>query len=154
MDGRNVRSVIPIVLAVGFLAAIVPFGARPAIEACRLAYQLRSVPVPERKVFLIGAWVRDVERLRRATPAGSSIDLVMIGPEARDLAVLSAAMLQPRDCRIFAGWEAWRKRERAHFLQGTQSANAPPGLATPPAQVVVALDVSDAQPFRAVERPR
>jgi len=104
----------------------------------------------ERRPALFGSWFRSVERLRDATPDDATIDIVMLSPAGRDLAVLSGAVLQPRDCRFFDGWDAWKRRERADFLHDDRAANAAPGPPPGPAAFVIAIDPGAREPVSVV----
>jgi len=127
-------------LAVAFLAVTIVAGAPRLYETATLAYHLARVPDLEtRRLTVFGPWYAGVQRLRRETPPDATIDFVLLRPEARGIAVLAATELLPRDVRLFEGWEAWKRRERATLLRDARAANAvgsPPG----PAQFVVTVD--------------
>ncbi len=114
--------------------------------------RLRSTE--ERRLVLFGPWYASVQHLRTAIPAKATVDFVMLTPDARDLAVLGGAELQPRDVRFFDGWEAWKLRKRAEFLHDARAANAAPGLALTSAQFVVTVDPKSDPPFRIVPAPQ
>lgn len=143
------------VAIVVFVAASVIAGAPRLVETLRLARELARQPDAEgRRVVIFGPWYAAVQRLRDATPANATIDFVMLRAEARDIAVLGAAELQPRDVRLFDGWDAWRARNRAILLHDDRAANAVPGPPPLPAQFVVVVDPAADPPFRIVEAPR
>lgn len=138
------RRALPIAL---FLATIVPYGAPRYAATLRLARDLAKRPMEERRAELFGGWYADAMRLRAETPPNASIDFVMLTPAARDAAILAGAALQPRDCRYFDGWEAWRARRRAEFVHDARAVNAPPGPPPGPADVVVAVDAAAEHPL-------
>lgn len=141
------RLALLVLLAAGTVAA----GARRIGDTARLARELARLPDLEaRRTQLFGPWYAAVADLRRAIPADAAIDFVMLRPEARDIAVLGAAELQPRDVRLFDGWEAWRARRRATLLHDARAANAVPGPPPAPAQFVVAVDPAATPPLRIV----
>ncbi|HEV2721561.1 MAG TPA: hypothetical protein VG323_16180 [Thermoanaerobaculia bacterium] len=126
----------------GFVATIVPYGAPRYAATLRLARDLARLPMEQRRAELFGGWYADAMTLRRETPPTASIDFVMLTPAARDAAILAGAALQPRDCRYFDGWEAWRVRRRAEFVHDARAVNAAPGPPPGPADVVVAVDAA------------
>ena len=137
------------VAAVLIVATSIAAGGPRLYDTARLAVQLARVDGLEaRRALLFGDWYRHVQRLRDATPPGATIDFVMVRPEARDIAVLGAAELQPRDVRLFDGWEAWRARKRAELLRDARAANAVPGPPPSPARLVVVVDPAAPEPFR------
>jgi len=138
------RRALPIAL---FLATIVPYGAPRYLGALREARGLAKLPMAQRRAELFGTWYADTLRLQAAVPRTASIDFVMLTPAARDVAVLAGATLQPRDCRFFDGWDAWRARRRFAFLQDARAANAAPGPPPGPADAVVVVDASAVHPL-------
>ena len=138
-----------VALLVLIVAATVAAGARRLYDTAALATQMARLPDLEaRRAQLFGAWYGGVQRLRDATPPDAAIDFVMIRPEARDIAVLAAAELQPRDVRLFDGWDAWKQRKRAVLLHDARAANAAPGPPPSRAQLVVIVDPQAPEPFR------
>jgi hypothetical protein len=141
----NVR----IALLVLIVASSVIAGARRLFDTAQLAVQLaRSPDLEARRRVLFGSWYEGVQRLRRETPPDATIDFVMLRAEARDIAVLGAAELQPRDVRLFDGWDAWKRRQRAELLHDARAANAAPGPPPGAARFVVIVDPAAAEPFR------
>lgn len=106
----------------------------------RLSASLAQKTPEERRASLFAPWYADVVRLRNDVPRHASIDLVMISPRARDVAVLAGPLLQPRDVRYFDGFADWQARRRAVFLLGDKAANAVPGPPPGPADVTVMVD--------------
>ena len=138
-----------IALLVLIVATTVVAGAKRLYDTAHLAARLAREPDLEtRRRVLFGEWYGGVQRLRRDTPPSATIDFVMLRPEARDIAVLGAAELQPRDVRLFDGWEAWRARKRADLLHDARAANAAPGPPPSRAQYVVVVDPSAEEPYR------
>lgn len=136
-------------LIVLIVASSVVSGARRLYDVAHLAVQLARQPdLDTRRRVLFGPWFEGVQRLARETPPSATIDFVMLRPEARDIAVLGAAELQPRDVRLFDGWEAWKQRKRAELLHDTRAANAAPGPPPSRARLVVTVDPSLPEPFR------
>jgi hypothetical protein len=132
-----VRNAILVLLVAGTMLT----GAKRLYETVDLAYHLARIPDLEtRKLTLFGPWYAGVQRLRRETPPDATIDFVLLRPEARDIAVLGAAELQPRDVRLFDGWENWKARRRAELLHDARAANAAPGPPPSPARFVVVVD--------------
>ena len=122
-------------------------------DTARLAYHLRALPDLEaRRAVLFGPWYAAVQQVRHDTPANATIDFVMVRPEARDIAVLAAAELQPRDVRLFDGWDAWKARRRAELLHDARAANAVPGAPPAPAQFVFMVDPAAASPLHEIRR--
>jgi hypothetical protein len=74
-------------------------------------------------------------------PPAATVDIVMLGPGARESAVFLGAELAPRDVRFFDGWEAWRARRRAVFMNDPRAANAAPG--PPPGPATVVLEIGE-----------
>jgi hypothetical protein len=130
------------------VAGTVIAGAKRLADTVRLSYQLARLPDLEtRRATLFGPWYEGVQQLRRETPSDAPIDFVMLRPEARDIAVLAAAELQPRDVRLFDGWSAWERRTRAELLHDARAANAVPGPPPAPARFVVVVDPKGVQAF-------
>lgn len=135
------------------VASTVFAGGKRLGDTARLAYHLRALPDLEaRRAVLFGPWYVAVQQVRRDTPANATIDFVMVRPEARDIAVLAAAELQPRDVRLFDGWEAWKERRRAVLLHDARAANAVPGPRPAPAQFVFVVDPAAEPPLRELRR--
>ncbi len=141
---------VRIIFILVILAAIVPSGIRRQIETLRLVSALSGRSMEERRSFLFGRWYEEAQRLARTIPPAAPVDLVMIGPDARDVAVLSGALLHPRDCRFFDGWEAWKRRERARFLHDDRAANAVPGPPPQRAEFLVVVDPAAEPPLQIV----
>lgn len=138
-----------VAILVLIVASTVLAGVKPLADTARLSYQLACLPDLEtRRATLFGSWYPGVQRLRRETPPDATIDFVMLRPEARDIAVLGAAELQPRDVRLFDGWTAWKQRKRAELLHDARAANAVPGPPPSPARFVVVVDPAAPEPFR------
>ena len=132
-----------------FVASTAFAGAKRLLDTGRLARDLARLDnVETRRATLFGPWYIAVQQLRRQLPPDATVDFILLRPEARDIAVLGAAELQPRDVRLFDGWDAWRARTRAELLHDARAANAVPGLATPPAQFVVIVDPGANPPLR------
>ena len=138
------RRALPIAL---FLGTIVPFGAPRYLAVLREVRGLARLPMERRRVELFGNWYADAVRLQREVSPTKSIDFVMLTPAARDVAVLAGAALQPRDCRYFDGWDAWRARRHAEFLHDARAANAVAGPPPAPADVVVVVDAAEEHPL-------
>ncbi len=142
---------VRIAILVLIVASTVFAGAKRLSETGRLARDLAKLPDLEaRRTMLFGTWYIAVQQLRRDIPADATIDFVMLRPDARDIAVLGAAELQPRDVRLFDGWDAWKRRARAELLHDARAANAAPGPLPAPAQFVVAVDPTAQPPLRLV----
>ena len=134
-----------------FVASTVFAGAKRLAETTTLAYGLARLPdLESRRARVFGPWYESVRRLRNETPSDATIDFVMVRPEARDIAVLGAAELQPRDVRLFDGWTAWELRTRAELLHDARAANAVPGPPPSPARFVVSVDPQAAEPLQIV----
>jgi hypothetical protein len=132
------------------LASVVA-GASRLLGVTRLALDMARRPtLAERRLALFGPWYGGVQQLAAATPRDATIDFVMIVPEARDIAVLGGADLQPRDVRFFDGWDAWKQRKRAEFLHDAHAANAATGAPPSPARFVVTVDPRSDPPCRLV----
>lgn len=128
-------------ILVFIVATTILSGAKRLYETADLAWHLGQIrDLEARKLTLFGPWYAGVQRLRRETPPDATIDFVMLRPEARDIAVLGAAELQPRDVRLFDGWEHWKARRRAELLHDARAANAAPGPPPSAARFVVAVD--------------
>lgn len=138
------RRALPVAL---FLATIVPYGAPRYVAALREARDLAKLSMAQRRAELFGNWYADAMQLQAALPRNASIDFVMLTPAARDVAVLAGAALQPRDCRFFDGWDAWRARRRYAFLRDARAANAAPGPPPGPADAVVVVDAAAEHPL-------
>jgi len=137
-------AVVVLVVATSVIA-----GARRLYDSAHLAAQLARTPDLETsRRLLFGHWYEGLQQLRRETPPDATIDFVMLRPEARDIAVLGAAELQPRDVRLFDGWNAWKRRKRAELLHDARAANAAPGPPPSRAQLVVIVDPQATEPFR------
>lgn len=133
-----------------FAASIVPYALPAYRDGLRQAAELRPQPMEERKAMLFAPWYAEAVELGRRVPRHGSIDFVMVTPNARDIAVLAGAVLQPRDVRFFDGWDAWRTRTRARFLHDERAANAAAGPPPAPSDVVVAVDPAATPQFRVV----
>jgi hypothetical protein len=142
-----VRIAILVLLVAGSVFA----GAKRLADTGRLARDLQALPdVEARRTRLFGGWYAAASQVRDRTPANATIDFVMVRPEARDIAVLAAAELQPRDVRLFDGWDAWKQRTRAMLLHDARAANAVPGPPPAPAQFVFAVDPGAEPPLREI----
>jgi hypothetical protein len=138
-----------VALLVLLVASSLFAGAKRLVDTGRLALDLaRLDDLETRRATLFGPWYVAVQQLRREIPANATVDFVMVRPDARDIAVLGAAELQPRDVRLFDGWEAWQRRTRAELLHDARAANAVPGLLPAPARYVVVVDPSAVPPLR------
>lgn len=137
-----------------FVATMIVAGAPRLRETFRTARDLAPLTMESRCARLFGAWYPAISELKRDTPSNATIDFVLIRPEARDIAVLGAAELQPRDVRLFDGWDAWRARRRAILLHDDRAANAVPGPPPGVAQFVVIVDPAAEPPLRKSEPPR
>jgi hypothetical protein len=147
----SARSITAATLLGLLILTSVVAGASRLLGVARLGGDMARLPTFEqRRLTLFGPPYAGVRQLRAAMPANATIDFVMLVPEARDIAVLGGADLQPRDVRFFDGWDAWKLRKRAEFLHDARAANAPPGPPPPPAQFVVAVDPRKKLPFRIV----
>jgi len=145
-----VRNIILALLLAGSVFA----GARRLTGTARLARDLRTLPdVEARRTRLFGGWYAAAAQLRRDTPPDAAIDFVMVRPEARDIAVLGAAELQPRDVRLFDGWDAWKQRTRAVLLHDARAANAVAGPPPSAARFVVVVDPAADPPLRLLPSP-
>lgn len=114
--------------------------ARDLRSSVREGAALREHSPEQRKRIVYGTWVPVVEEIRARVPAGGSVDIVMLTPQARETAVFAGAELAQRDVRFFDGWEAWRAREPATFFHDDRAANAPPGSLPGAAALVVSVD--------------
>ena len=140
---------VRIALIVLIVASSVASGAKRLYDTARFAVGIAPHrDLDSRRRIVFGAWYEGVQRLRSATPPDATIDFVMMRPEARDIAVLAATELQPRDVRLFDGEDAWRQRRRAELLHDARAANAAPGPPPSRAQLVVIVDPSAPEPFR------
>jgi hypothetical protein len=138
-----------------FVGSTIIAGAPRLIAMLRTAKDLaRLHSLDERRATLFGAWYPAIEQLKRDTPSTATIDFVMLRPESRDIAVLGAAELQPRDVRLFDGWDAWKRRERAILLHDDRAANAVPGPPPHAGDLIVIIDPSNDPPLRRSEPPR
>jgi hypothetical protein len=137
-----------------FLASMFIAGAPRLRELFRTANDLAPLTFESKRGRWFGKWYGAVAQLRETIPATATIDFVMLRAEARDIAVLGAAELQPRDVRLFDGWNAWRRRERAILLHDDRAANAVPGMPPTAADYVVVVDPNVEPPLQIVEAPR
>jgi len=113
---------------------------RQLVANARTAWAMRSFSHDDRRAFVYGEWYREVQRIRASVPENASVDIVMADADARDVAVFAGAALAPRDCRFFAGWDAFRRRERALFLHDARAVNAPSAAPPPAANVVLVVE--------------
>lgn len=143
-----------VVAIVLFVASMIIAGAPRLREVLRDANALAPLTFESRRARWFGKWYPAVAQLRNDIPETATVDFVLLRPEARDIAVLGAAELQPRDVRLFDGWDAWRKRERAILLHDDRAANAVAGAPPGVAQYVVIVDPQIEPPLRRVEAPR
>jgi hypothetical protein len=147
---------VRIAVVVLIVASSVFAGTKRLADVGRLARELVRQDLETRRATLFGPWYVAVQQLRRDTPADATIDFVMLRPEARDIAVLGAAELQPRDVRLFDGWDAWKQRRRAELLHDARAANAVAAAPPPsPARFVVVVDPTAQPPLHLLqEAPR
>lgn len=145
-DRGSIAARLPKLGRITFLAAVVlssiGYGARDYYSLGRIARDLQPLTMEQRRTTLFAPWYAEVAAIRSGLPVASSIDFVMLTPQARDVAVLAGPLLQPRDVRYFDGWEAWRRRERARFFHDDKATNAIPG--PPPAAADVTLSIDPA----------
>jgi hypothetical protein len=80
--------------------------------------------------------------LAQRIPRTATVDIVMLSPRARESAVFLGAELAPRDVRFFDGWEAWRARRRAAFMNDPRAVNAAPG--PPPGRPALVIEIGEA----------
>lgn len=108
--------------------------------------------VDDRRADIYGSWYREIQQIRRIVREDAAVDIVMVDSDARDIAVFAGAALAPRDCRYFAGWDAYVRRKRADFLLDSRAANAiagqPPGVAA----ATVVIDSRRDPPIRMMAR--
>lgn len=131
------------------VASTILAGGKRLVDTGRLAFELaRLDDLEARRATMFGPWYVAVQHLRSEIPPDATVDFVMLRPDARDIAVLGAAELQPRDVRLFDGWEAWRHRTRAELLHDARAANAAPGPPPAVAQFVVVVDPGAYPPLR------
>ena len=145
------RRIIGGVLLAAFFLPILRYAIPAHRDLVRLAMQLAPLPMEERERALFGPWYAQAEEIRASVPQHASIDFVLLRPEARDLAVLAGALMYPRDARYFDGWDAWRARRRAEFMNDSRAVNAAPGPPPPPAPFVVVADPAATPQLRLVE---
>lgn len=106
----------------------------------RDAAAIRRLPLDERRRAVYGDWTRVTDHIRATVPPAGAVDMVMLTPNARELAVFAGVELGLRDVRFFDGWDAWRSRDRARFMNDVRAVNAPPGPPPDAARVVVTVD--------------
>lgn len=148
---RSARAYAHAILLVVFVVSTVGSGVRAYLALAQNAASLRHLSMEERRRTLFAPWYGEVVALRDAVPANASIDMVMIVPGARDVAVLAGPLLQPRDVRYFDGWTAWRHRTRARFLHDERAANAVSNRPLPGrAHMTVAVDPTTTPIFKVV----
>lgn len=133
---------LPRLLLIVVIGSSVWNGARRQWESVRFASQLRTHSMEERRAILFAPWYAEVTSLAATLPESASVDVVMLTPQARDVAVLAGPLLQPRDVRYFDGRGAWLRRERARFLHDDKASNAIPG--PPPGAAAVTLSIDPA----------
>lgn len=139
-----------VVLLATLVASSIWYGAADLAAIGSLSWNLRPLTMEERRRTLFGTWHDEAMALRADIPQSASVDLVMLRPEARDIAVLAGALLYPRDVRYFDGWDAWRKRRRAQFFHDARAANAAPAPPPRKAAVTVVVDPGASPAFRVV----
>jgi hypothetical protein len=146
---------VRIVILAAVVASTVYAGAPRLMETAQLALTMpRFRDVDARRAILFGSWYRAVRQIDGVAPRDASIDFVLLRPEARDIAVLGAAELQPRDVRLFDGWDGWKQRKRTILIHGERAANAVVGPPPLPAPFVVAVDPNAEPPLKLTEPPR
>ena len=148
--GRRHRIVV-VVLLVIVAAPAIPTTVRALMNRARTAYEIRSLPADVRMRAIFGWQHTIAQAVAARVGRHDSVDFVMATPEARDLAVLTAAFLAPRPIRFFDGMDAWRARRRAIFFHDEQSANAPNRSAPDPAALTVVLDPRRDPPYFIVD---
>lgn len=137
-------------LIAALVGASLWYGSPGLYSILRLSASLAQKTPEERRASLFAPWYAEVVDLRNDVPRHASIDLVMISPRTRDVAVLAGPLLQPRDVRYFDGFADWQARRRAVFLHDDKAANAIPGPPPGPADVTVVVDVDSTPMFRVV----
>jgi hypothetical protein len=142
------RKVLASMLLVSLQASVIWYGAPPLFHLARLARSLVPLSSAQRCDELFGSWYVEAKRLRAVIPRDAVVDIVMVSPSARDIAVLGGATLQPCRCQYFDGWTAWQRRERAMFLHDERAANAAPDVPVRPAQVVIEVNPAATPAFR------
>ena len=115
--------------------------ARGLWSAIRETVALRDKPLSERKRIVYGDWFKVIEEVGRRIPKDAAVDVVMLTPRSREMAVFAGAELRGRDVRFFEGWEAWRGRQRAIFMRDPRAVNAP--SAAPPGPAAIVLEAGD-----------
>jgi hypothetical protein len=145
-------------LAASFLvllqAGAIWYGTPPLLQLSRLARSLAPRSMAERRDELFGPWYVEAEQLRAAIPRGAVVDIVMTSPNARDIAVLAGAMLQPCTCQYFDGTRAWRQRQQAIFLHDARAANAAPGNLVRPGQFIIVANPDETPALRMTRGPQ
>jgi hypothetical protein len=134
--GRNIAGIATTLI----VASATWYGAPPLADHLSLAWQLRGMSMEERRATLFAPWYEEARRMEKVLPRDAVVDLVMATPAARDIAVFTGTILQPRVCQYFDGLEAWNRRERATFLRDARAANAAAGTPVHPAGVVLIVD--------------
>jgi hypothetical protein len=148
------RSVVSIVAISLVAMSVIVYGAPRLAAVVRLALQFAPLTMEERRSTLFGPWYGNVQKLKQTIPPSAAVDFVMVRSEARDLAVLSGALLQPRDCRYFQGWDGWRRRQRVEFLLDARAANAPPGPPPAAASFVILVDPAATDALLFIRNPQ
>ena len=138
-----------VALLILLVASSVFAGSKRLLDVARLTRDLARLDgVETRRATLFGPWYVAVQQLRREIPENATIDFVMLRPDARDIAILGAAELQPRDVRLFDGWDAWKHRTRAELLHDARAANAVVGPPPARASFIVIVDPGAEPPLR------
>ena len=122
------------------LLSVLVAGVPTYAKVVRLAASLMPLSMQERRVALFGAPYQAAISMRRTLHPGATIDIVMMTPEARDVAILTGSELHGYDCQFFEGVDAWQLRKRAAFFRDARAANAVPG--PPPTRASVVLTVA------------
>lgn len=117
-------------------------------DAAGAAMRVHRLDADARRAALLGDWYSSVQGLRRTVPENAAVDIVMLTPAARDIAVLAGTALFPRDCRFFDGWDAWQRRSPAIFIHDARAVNAPAGAKPPRGDVLLTADPQRRPPLR------
>lgn len=125
-----------------------PFAVAPYGDLLRLTKSLIHHTPEERRTILFDGWYEAALRIDAVLPERVAVDIILKTPAARDIAVLGSTLLQPRDCRIFDGFDAYARRQRAILIRDSRAVNAAPGASPQAAPYLVIADPAAEPPLR------
>lgn len=136
---RRVAGFLSVLTIAACVLPAAPATIRELAARARFATALLPASEAERRVMVLG-WPERIGSELQKLDSNEPVDFVMLDPDARDLAVFTAARIAPRPVRLFEGRAAWEQRTPALLFRDDRAANAVPAPPTSKAATIVFID--------------